>query len=348
MINKNIDKAIDDLSDKKFVLDFLNRNRKKLSIKYKIHDLELRIFYKTRSERSKRLIIAYIFKEKEKEKEYIAKIRILKNNDLAKKAWIVNKIIWNNIKDNYKYIAKPLYYFEDYSVFIYESAKGKALNKILKEKILSKDELSEKIKIVAKYLAKLHKIRITKIKESNFLYNYNLMKQVDIFYKDLKTDKFDFCDDLLGIIKQTKQEIKKFLEIKKSLIHGDFQVENFIFDKDNLKFIDFDLAEINDPLIDVGNFLAQIYYGGIMGKDVDYYRALFLKKYFYYNKNIDKKFINERINLYIIIAQIRNINYHINIIKKLGGNFEAINYDLSKIKIRLENLSKNPLLFFKD
>lgn len=348
MINKNIDKIIDYLSNKKFVVDFLNKNKKKLGIKYNIRNLEINIYHKMRSERSKRLVVLYNFKDKNKIKKQIAKIRIFKTNDLAKKAWMVNSLIWESAKHNCEYIAKPLYYFQNYNLFIYELAKGKPLDKILKEKVLSKNELSKKIKIIAKYLSKLHKIKINKAKKDNFLDNYNVTSQIDIFYKDLEKDKIDCRNDILKVIKQTKQKLKRFSKIKKNLIHGDFQVENFIFNNNNLQFIDFDLAEINDPLIDVGNFLVQIYYGGIMGKDVDYYRETFLQEYFRCNKDFDKKFVNERINLYIIIAQIRNISYHINIIKKHGGGFGAVNYDLLKIKNRLESLSKDPLLLFKD
>lgn len=348
MLNKNIDQIIDDFSNKKFVIDFLNKNKKKLDIKHEIKDLEIIIYHKMRSERSKRLVVLYNFKDNNKIKKQIAKIRIFKTNDLAKKAWVVNSVVWKSAKNGCKYIAKPLHYFKNYNLFIYELAEGKPLDKILKEKVLSKDELSEKIKIIAKYLSELHKIKINKVKKDNFLDNYNVISQINIFYKDLEADKLDCRNDILKAIKETKQRLKKFSKVKKVLIHGDFQVENFIFDNDNLKFIDFDLAEINDPLVDVGNFLVQIYYGGIMGKDVDYYRKIFLEEYLRCNKNFDKRFVNERINLYIIIAQIRNIGYHINIIKKCGGGFGAVNYDLHKIKNRLENLSKNPLLFFED
>ncbi len=343
---KNIDNIIEDFSSNNFVVKFLNDNKDKLDIIDDVSSIDMEIYHKRYKEYSKRLIVTYSFVDKGITKRRTAKIRIFKDNNLAKKSWIMSNSIWGKLSDEYKYIARPLHYFDEYELFVYETAEGRPLSDMLKDGSISDDELSEKIKTATKYLAKLHMMDASNFKV-DYLNGYNTVGQVDSFYEFLKTSNKAYSDEVRGIVGRTLDELKKFSETRKTLIHGDFQIENFIFNEKDLKIIDFDFSEINDPLIDVGNFLVQIFYGGIMGDRVSKYRKIFLDYYLECNTDLDKNFINERINLYTVIAKIRNISYKMLMSREMEfDDLEGVRWDIKRVEKRLDNLSGDPLSFF--
>lgn len=343
---KNINDIIEDFSNKDFVVKFLNNNKDKLDIVDDILDVELEIYHKRYVEYSKRLIVTYSFLDGGITKKRTAKIRIFKDNNLAKKSWIMSSSIWDKLSGEYKYIARPLHYFDKYELFVYETAEGGPLSDMLVDGSISDNELLEKIKIATKYLAKLHMINTSNF-NVDYLNEYNTVGQVNSFYKSLETSNREYGKEVMSVIRRTLGELNKFSDVEKSLIHGDFQIENFIFDNNDLKIIDFDFSEINDPLIDVGNFLVQIFYGGAMGDKVSEYRKAFLDCYFKHNTTLDKKFVNERINIYTVIAKIRNISYKMLMSRDMEfDDIEGVKWDIQRVEKRLNNLSGDPLSFF--
>lgn len=345
---RDFEKIVNDFSNRKFILKFLNKNKKKLDIDNEIAEVELNIHHRRCNEQSKRLIVTYNFTDGEKEKKYTAKIRIFKGNNFAHKSWFMSNLIWESIRADNKYIARPIYYFHEYGLFIYETASGKSLGEILKKNNLSDAEKSERIVLATKYLAELHKIDISGIEKRKFLLSNSVFTHINFLEEFIKWGRENYEIRIKEAIKKARKEAKNFSTIKKTLIHGDFQIENFIFNGMDMKLIDFDDSEINDPLIDVGNFLVQMFYGGIMGRGTDKFRKIFLEEYIKANDKLDKRFINERLNLYIVIAKLKNISQKV--IKKgfmSNDDYAAIEWELFRIKRRLDNMSGDPVKFFK-
>ena len=257
---KDFKNIINNFSNKNFVLDFLNKHKEEFKIKEEAHNLELKIHHKRYSENSKRLIVTYRFKDGTQKKEYTAKIRIYKGNNLASKSWFMSKLIWDSMESTDKYIAKPLYYFSDHGVFVYETAKGESFGEILKSRALSDKDKIEKIKKATKYLVELHKVDISKTEKRKFLTSNNIFTHLNFLEEFIKWGREEHEVRIKEAIRKVKKEIKNFSSIQKTLIHGDFQIENFIFNGSKMRLIDFDDSEINDPLVDVGNFLVQIFF----------------------------------------------------------------------------------------
>jgi len=85
-----------------------------------------------------------------------------------------------------------------------------------------------------------------------------------------------------------------------------------------------------------------------MGERTDYYREVFLDKYLEYNTVLDKKFLNERLNLYIVLAKIKNISQKLVQFKEItNDDFASVMWDIIKIERRLDDLKGDPLNFFK-
>lgn len=346
--DKNLDDIINNFSDKKFVIGFLNKNKKRFDFKNTIKDLELNIHFKRHKDHSKRLIVTYIFNDDGLEKRYTAKIRFYKGKNLANKSWFMSNIIWNSITDGDKYIAKPIYYFDDYGLFIYKTALGNSFGNLLKKGDLSEEEKVNNIIKATKYLAELHRIDISNLEKKSFLKDNGVFTYINFAEKLIKDGKNEYEVKTSKIIKIIKKEISKYSGMNDSLIHGDFQIENFIFNGADLKFIDFDDSEINDPLVDVGNFLVQIFYGGLIGNNVQYYRELILSEYLKYNDKLNRKHLNERLNLYIIVAKLKNISQKVIKTQEISmEELSGVSWDLIQIERRLTDLKADPLNYFK-
>ncbi len=345
---KCVNNVIEVFSDKDFVKCFFAKNKKELGLKTKIKNLDIKIFHKRYGDLSKRFIARYSFKDSHKEKKYIGKIRIFKNNNMAKKSYLATKTIWKNTSFGKEIIPNPLNYFDKYQIFFYENVEGVSFSELLKKEELSHEDKIIKIEKIAEHLAMLHKVNIKNISRNKLMQYEGVFLYLDDLNAYLRKSPEDYKKRIRKIIFKTKKEIKNNIFKQRSLIHGDFQIENLIFNGENIKFIDFDDCEINDPLIDVGNFLVQMYYGGVMGTYIDEYRLLFLEFYLNYNEKIKRKDLNKRLNLYIIIAKIKNIGQLLKKKELKNDDIALIRWDIFKMEKRLKNLEKDPLYFFKN
>ncbi len=343
-MSKDYKRIIEDFSDKKFVYNFLVKHKETLEVVGDPKSLSLKVHYKRCKETGKRLIVTYSFEDNGEQKSLTAKLRNYKGNNFAKKGWVMTSNIWKQLEGKDKFITRPVAYFDDYDLFVYETAKGTPFNKLLEK--LEQIEIGEKIYKAAYYLAQFHKINIKKFSKVDFYNEFGVLGQLDIFLDFLKTSKLEYSNDIEEAVRELKAGIKKY-SIKDSLIHGDFQIENFIIDGDGFRLIDFDFVEVNDPIADVGNFLVQIFYGGSMGIMTERYRKDFLDIYLKHNSTLDTKNLYKRINLYISAAKARNIS---NKIMRAGaiGKREVLNIksDIKRIKRRLKNLDSDPVELF--
>ncbi len=355
MALNNFCQILDNFTQPKFMADFFWRHRKKFSLRAYPQYLEIKIFHKYFHNyneeknpcfQSIRLIAIYSFLDGTRKKEITGKIRIFLNNDLAFKFWRVATFLRER---KINFVPRPYHYFPQYRIFFYEAVPGLSLGEMVSQHLVSEQEFFSYIKIATQKLAKLHQL---KVKPQNFGRNfYTLKHQLNSYAATLAKYQGPEVKETLALIKlfQTKQ--KKYCIIKeKRFVHGDFQIENFLFQKKNFYLIDFDHAEVGDPLIDVGNFLVQIYYGGHIPCQVSEARKFFLKSYLEANRSLEKKFLNERLNLFIVAANLKNIPsnliYFFQKREQAGFSWKLVVRDIKQVRYRLENLSSDPIELF--
>ena len=73
-------------------------------------------------------------------------------------------------------------------------------------------------------------------------------------------------------------------------------------------------------------------------------------EYLKLNEQLDKRFLNERLNLYIVSAKLKNISQKVVRTSGMSGmsndDFNAVMWDLFRVERRLKNLKGDPLTFF--
>ncbi len=352
---KDYSLILDNFTQPKFMADFFWRHRKKFSLRAYPQYLEIKIFHKYFHNyneeknpcfQSIRLIAIYSFLDGTRKKEITGKIRIFLNNDLAFKFWRVAKFL---ARQRINFTPRPYHYFPQYHIFFYQAVPGLSLGEMVSQHLVSEKEFLSYIELATKKLAQLHKL---KVKSQDLGRNfYTLRRQLNSYAGTLAKFQGTAVEDALALIKNFQTKQKKYCIIKeKRFVHGDFQIENFLFRQKNFYLIDFDHAEAGDPLIDVGNFLVQIYYGGHIPCQTLKAREFFLEKYLAINTSLEKKFFNERLNLFIAAANIKNISsnliYFFQQRKQANFNWELIAKDIKRARYRLENLSSDPIELF--
>lgn len=288
-----------------------------------------------------KLITEYLFSNGKKNKIIMGKIRLERGDDLAKQSYYILKKIWHSLQGK-KIITKPLCYFSKYHFYLYEKTLGHSLAEIIEnKKNRNKKFLLPLIKKSATLMSALHQIPIKYFQNVNFYKNYDLAQQLNWLENNLyKNKKFKTSKNLI-LLKNLQQLLKKTTEQRKSdqaFIHGDFQLQNLILQNNKLRMIDFDNAEINDPLIDVGNFLNQINYKNLLVKNSYSLRQAFLQTYLKLSKQKLEPKLVKILNFYIIMGIIKNINLNF-----LENKLDLVIYDLKKINYIYNNLTINPV-----
>lgn len=292
-------------------------------------------------EGDQKLITEYIFTKDKKNKIIMGKIRLERGDDLAKQSYQIIKKLWQ-APGGKQLISQPLYYFPKHHLYIYEKTLGTSLGDLIEnKKNQNKKFLMPKIKQSAEIMSKLHQIPIRYFSQVNFYKNYDLTQQLTWLEKNLYKNS-EFKNKInIALLKKLHDLHKKVIVWRKNnlgFIHGDFQMQNLILHKKKLKLIDFDNAEINDPLIDVGNFLNQINYKNLLYKNSYFLRKVFLQTYLQITQQtLDYKNIS-CLNFYIIMGIIKNINLNF-----LENKHDLVIYDLKKINYIYNHLTVNPV-----
>jgi thiamine kinase-like enzyme len=325
---------------------FIHKNENILKIKrgWNLTKMEIhRLIIRTGDQK---LIAEYTLQKGSSKKYLMAKIRIERGDDLAKQSYLILKSIWN-CNAGKKLISRPLSYFPKENLFIYEKTLGHSLASLIEDnKITSHKKLINLIVKAAKLLYSLHSLPKQHFANTNFINNYDISEQLFWFENTLKNyspinTKENF--NLLNKLGQINNLYKSNKLTEKKFIHGDFQLQNLILNKNTIRLIDFDNAEINDPLIDVGNFINQINYKGLLSKQATALRIAFLNNYLHYAKIKINKEIIKKINFYIIMGIIKNINYNF-----LEGQNDLIRYDIKKINYLVSHLDIHPITNLKN
>lgn len=164
---------------------------------------------------------------KTSKKSYI--VRVFKSNDSVN---ISRKFEYEIQKKAYKknIASKPIFLNDD--LIIYEYVKGTH-----KTKLRNKD--------IKKLISKVKKYHKFKIKENP----YNLKSDLLNYAKILKDDKSK------KIIKESLKILNKIRKNKKDFVltHHDLNPKNILFQKNNIKIIDWEYAGINNRFFDLAS-----------------------------------------------------------------------------------------------
>ena len=209
--------------------------------------------------------------------EHIAKIANLNN---------INSI--SAISFNNKYIQ----YIDNEYILVYKWCDGKIL--------LTKEIDIEKVKALAKMLAKLHKIKpehnLKPEKYSKIDYNkyYTALKNINEKWAKDFIEKFDILNEIYDKVYYNYSKLSN----QKSYIHKDFNRKNIIWNNEIPYIIDWETATIGNPSIDFFNsawFLTA-------DANEEKYKA-FVTSYFEINK------LEDNINVSVYSAIIEECNW---------------------------------------
>lgn len=170
------------------------------------------------------------------------------------KRFILNKLQEYNFSHGTLQAPKPLIFLSKVNLLIREEAPGKTLLQILQSKKMPKRVIENS----AKWIAKLHNIEIGKEK---FVSALEIEKKEFPHYCQIA--KNYFTKNQMEKMKNSLSFIHKITKsFSDTLIHGDFQAQNIIYNKkkDTTTVIDFDWSGIGDHFSDIGNFLVQFDY----------------------------------------------------------------------------------------
>jgi len=195
----------------------------------------------------------------------------------------LNYLYSNNFSTQPYLVPKPIILFAKANLFLREKGEGKTIFNYIKQKKIK--NLKAAIIGASGWLLKFHNLEIKnrkifipifKIEEKEF--NHYLKVAKKFFLK--KTQKS--IKKLLFLIHKRSKSIKKEEE---SLIHGDFQPTNIIYNKNKgvINVVDFDWGGLGDCLSDVGNFLIQFDYHStsvLAEKEIIDLKNEFLNHYF--------------------------------------------------------------------
>jgi len=259
------------------------------------------------------------------------------SSDKKSKRFYNKKIILQKL-DEYNFptadlsIARIIRFYPKTNIFLREKVEGNTLL----EMIESKDKNYEKvIKSSARWIARMHNLT----PENNiFQSNYKIAKKN---YKNYLKSIESYLPEKTNIIKDILTKVKKIRkESKTSIIHGDFQAQNVIYNPANNKttVIDYDWAGIGDPLYDVASFLIQLDYKTsklLKDNEIIELKNQFIQEYQKASgRSLDS--VAQEINTYQAEIIIQRISWIIGFVK----NPFDVRPNESEQRITIENLIK--------
>lgn len=319
-----------------YIYNYLQKERKKVPPPYnsfiKIFIIKKVSYYQYKGIKFRLIKYKGILKNKKSISFYI--YATSKKHKKIYNRWLFLNYLYNHSFSVPPFLVnKPIIFAKKYKFFLYEEGKGGTLFEYIKKNKLK--ELREGIAKSAQWLLKFHNLKIEnqKIFPSN-----NLIEEKEFkHYLEIARKLFpnNYYQKIKRILFQIHNHTKLYSKKQISLIHGDFQPSNIIFNKRNktLTVIDFDWTCIGDPLSDVGNFLIQF----------DYYSASVLKKTeiinlkkIFLNSYLHKIFFRnlaQRINLYQAKFAIQRIIFNAEFLLPPNSkpeNISTINFLLKK------------------
>ena len=169
-------------------------------------------------------------------------------------------LIQSRLKPVYDLVPKVIALCEDHSIigsdfYVMERIKGDIFRRDVPES-LTKEDISIMATSLVAGLAQLHAVDATLLAELNKGAGY-VTRQVEGWskrYRNATTDDVPDGEDVMSWLAENKPE-----DVGSCIIHGDWRIDNMVFDLGQKKLVgvlDWELATVGDPLMDLGSALA--------------------------------------------------------------------------------------------
>ena len=172
--------------------------------------------------------------------------------------------VLKNLKSQFDLVPEVYHFCEDKSIigstfYLMERVKGNIIRPNLSEENSPGKKIIREIsKQMINTLSTLHNVDIkaANLTDLGKINGYN-QRQVDGWIKRYYHSKTSTIDNMEFVAKWLKNNIP--MESKASIIHNDFKYDNIVLDKENFSTInailDWEMATIGDPLMDLGTSL---------------------------------------------------------------------------------------------
>ena len=169
-------------------------------------------------------------------------------------------LIQSRLKLVYNLVPTVIALCEDHSIlgsdfYVMEKIQGELFRRDVPES-LSKEDISIMANSLVSGLAQLHSVDASVLQELNKGSGY-VTRQVEGWskrYRNALTDDVPDGEDVMQWLDANKPE-----DIDSCIIHGDWRIDNMVFDLGQKKLVgvlDWELATVGDPLMDLGSALA--------------------------------------------------------------------------------------------
>ena len=169
-------------------------------------------------------------------------------------------LIQSRLKPVYDLVPTVIALCEDHSIigsdfYVMERIKGDIFRRDVPES-LTKEDISIMATSLVAGLAQLHAVDATVLAELNKGPGY-VTRQVEGWskrYRNALTDDVPNGEDVMHWLAENKPD-----DVGSCIIHGDWRIDNMVFDLGQKKLVgvlDWELATVGDPLMDLGSALA--------------------------------------------------------------------------------------------
>ena len=169
-------------------------------------------------------------------------------------------LIQSRLKPVYDLVPTVIALCEDHSIigsdfYVMERINGDIFRRDVPES-LTKEDISIMATSLVAGLARLHDVDATVLAELNKGLGY-VTRQVEGWskrYRNALTDDVPDGEDVMSWLAANKPE-----DVGSCIIHGDWRIDNMVFDLDQKRLVgvlDWELATVGDPLMDLGSALA--------------------------------------------------------------------------------------------
>ena len=169
-------------------------------------------------------------------------------------------LIQSRLKPVYDLVPKVIALCEDHSIlgsdfYVMDRIQGEIFRRDVPD-TLSADDISVMASSLVSGLAQLHSVDASVLAELNKGAGY-VTRQVEGWskrYRNALTDDVPDGEDVMNWLEKNKPD-----DVASCIIHGDWRIDNMVFDLGQKRLVgvlDWELATVGDPLMDLGSALA--------------------------------------------------------------------------------------------
>ena len=153
-------------------------------------------------------------------------------------------------------IPKPLGVVQEWGFLLMEQLVGTVMKSVVEE-TKAPERAKEAIGLAAATLARLHRFRF---ESQEVLSLQTRLEKLRGRAASLHLVAPLLAQQAEALLQQIGQLGAQFTAVALSFVHSDFSLSQLLMDRGRMAVIDFDLACLGDPAIDVGFFMASLHY----------------------------------------------------------------------------------------